>query len=57
MEFPVQIVPDMLDVLETEEAWVATERDREPRSREELAQFIDYSVLEEALTDSLSRPR
>jgi NitT/TauT family transport system substrate-binding protein len=57
MEFPVQIVPDMLDVLETEEAWVATERDREPRSREELAQFIDYSVLEEALADSLSRPR
>ncbi len=48
MEFPVQIIPDMLDVLETEEKWVAMERDREPRSREELAQFIDYSVLEEA---------
>ena len=50
MEFPVRIIPDMLDVLETEEAWVAKERDREPRSREELAQFIDYSVLEEALS-------
>lgn len=49
MEFPVRIVPDMLDVLETEEAWVAQERDREPRSRAELAQFIDASVLEEAL--------
>ena len=49
MEFPIQIIPDMLDVLEKEEIWVATERDREPRSREELAQFIDYSVLEEAL--------
>jgi NitT/TauT family transport system substrate-binding protein len=48
-EFPVRIVPDMLDVLETEEAWVAKERDREPRSREELAQFIDTSVVEEAL--------
>jgi sulfonate transport system substrate-binding protein len=49
MEFPVQIVPDMLDVLETEEVWVAKERDRAPRSREELAVFIDTSVLEEAL--------
>jgi len=48
MEFPVDIIPDMLDVLETEDRWVALERDREPRSREELAQFIDYSVLEEA---------
>ena len=51
MEFPVQIVPDMLDVLEKEEAWVATELDREPRSRAELAELIDYSVLEEALAD------
>jgi len=49
MEFPVQIIPDMLDVLVTEEAWVANERNRPVRSREELAQFIDYSVLEEAL--------
>lgn len=49
MEFPVQIVPDMLDVLETEEVWVATETDREPRSRGELAELIDFSVLEEAL--------
>src|SRR5690606_34697511 len=48
MEFPVRIVPDMLDVLETEEVWVAKERDREPRSREELARFIDASVVEEA---------
>jgi NitT/TauT family transport system substrate-binding protein len=50
MEFPVRIIPDMLDVLETEEIWVAKERDRVPRSREELAQFIDYSALEEALS-------
>ena len=49
MEFPVRIVPDMLDVLETEEVWVARELDREPRSRAELARFIDPSVLEEAL--------
>lgn len=49
MEFPVHIIPDMLDVLEEEEFWVAKNSDREPRSREELAQFIDYTVLEEAL--------
>lgn len=51
MEFPIQIIPDMLDVLETEEQWVARNANREPRSREELARFIDYSVLEEALAD------
>ena len=51
MAFPVHIVPDMLDVLEVEEVWVAKERDRAPRSREELAVFIDASVLEEALAD------
>jgi sulfonate transport system substrate-binding protein len=49
MEFPIQIVPDMLDVLEIEEAWVAKERNRAPRSRQELAVFIDRSVVEEAL--------
>ena len=38
----------LLDVLEEEEAWVALERDREPRSREELAGLIDRSVLDEA---------
>jgi sulfonate transport system substrate-binding protein len=49
MQFPVQIIPDMLDVLEVEEVWVAKERNRVPRSRDELAQFIDRSVVEEAL--------
>ena len=48
MEFPVEIVPDMLDVLEVEEVWVAKERNRTPRSRQELAAFIDRSVVEEA---------
>jgi NitT/TauT family transport system substrate-binding protein len=49
MEFPVEIIPDMLDVLEVEEAWVAKERNRAPRSRQELAVFIDRSVVAEAL--------
>jgi NitT/TauT family transport system substrate-binding protein len=49
LRFPVQIIPDMLDVLEVEEAWVAKERDRQPRSRADLERFIDRSVVAEAL--------
>jgi len=49
-EFPVEIIPDMLDVLVTEEAWVAKVSNRAPRSREELAKFIDRSVVKEALS-------
>ncbi len=48
-EFPVKIIPDMLDVLETEEVWVAKERNRTPRPRAELARYIDRSVVEEAM--------
>src|SRR5690606_13418710 len=48
-EFPVHIIPDMLDVLETEEQWLAKSANRPARSRAELAKFIDRSVVEEAL--------
>jgi NitT/TauT family transport system substrate-binding protein len=48
-EFPVRIIPDMLDVLEVEEVWLAKVSNRPPRSRAELAKFIDRSVVEEAL--------
>ena len=48
-EFPVEIIPDMLDVLEVEEQWVAKASNRAPRSRAELAKFIDRSVVKEAL--------
>lgn len=50
MEFPVAIIPDMLDVLVEEEPWIAKQQNREPRSREVLEQFIDRSVVEEALS-------
>lgn len=50
MEFPIHIIPDMLDVLVIEEDWVAKERNRASRSREELATFIDRSVVTEALS-------
>jgi sulfonate transport system substrate-binding protein len=49
MEFPVHIIPDMLDVLVEEEPWIAKLQNREPRTREQLAQYIDASVLEEAM--------
>ena len=49
-EFPVEIIPDMLDVLTIEEAWVAKVSNRAQRSREELAKFIDRSVVKEALS-------
>ena len=48
-EFPVHIIPDMLDVLETEEQWLAKSANRPARNRAELAKFIDRSVVEEAL--------
>jgi NitT/TauT family transport system substrate-binding protein len=42
------IVRDLLDVLVEEEQWVATERNRTPRTRAQLAILIDKSVLEDA---------
>ena len=48
-KFPVEIIPDMLDVLETEEVWVAGLTNRAPRSRAQLEKFIDRSVVKEAL--------
>ena len=47
--YPGILVPDLLDVLEDEEKYVARERNRTPRARAELAKLIDSSVLEEAL--------
>jgi NitT/TauT family transport system substrate-binding protein len=40
---------DLLDVMTEEERWVAKERNRSPRSREQLATLIDRSVLNEAM--------
>ena len=48
-KFPVEIIPDMLDVLETEEVWVASLTNRAPRSRAQLEKFIDRSVVKEAM--------
>ena len=47
--FPAALPKDMLDVLTEEERWMAKSQQREPRTREQLARFIDTSVLAEAL--------
>jgi NitT/TauT family transport system substrate-binding protein len=46
--FPMALPADMLDVLVEEDRWVATTQQRPPRTREQLATFIDTSVLAEA---------
>jgi len=48
LRFTNGIVPDLLDVLEEEERWVAKERNRSPRTRAQLATLIDRTLLEEA---------
>ena len=47
--YPAFLAPDLLDVLEREEAWLAVQDRRPARSRAELATLIDTSVLAEAL--------
>jgi sulfonate transport system substrate-binding protein len=47
--FPGRLVEDLLDVLEQEEPWVARQTRRTARTRAQLAELIDDSVLREAL--------
>lgn len=42
------LAPDLLDVLEEEEVWLAEQEDRSPRTREQLAPLIDDSIFVEA---------
>ena len=46
--FPATLPAGMLDVLTEEDQWVATLQKRAPRTRAQLAQFIDATVLAEA---------
>lgn len=46
--FPLGVAPDLLNLIAEEEKWVAAQQNRAPRSRTELAGFIDTSILEEA---------
>jgi NitT/TauT family transport system substrate-binding protein len=47
--YPGLLVPDLLDVIVEEDAYIARERDRMPRTRSELAVLVDASVLREAM--------
>jgi NitT/TauT family transport system substrate-binding protein len=49
--YPAALVPDLLDVMVEEDPFVALERGRAPRAREQLAVLIDASVLREALAE------
>jgi sulfonate transport system substrate-binding protein len=49
LRYAGSMVRDLLDVMEVEEAWVARERNRSPRTRAQLATLIDASLLQEAL--------
>lgn len=49
LHFNSNIAPDLLDVMVEEDKWVAKEKNRDPRTRAELAKFIDDSVLKEAM--------
>ncbi len=47
--FPGAIVSDLLDVMVPEEAWLAQQDKRAPRTRAQLSTLIDASILNEAL--------
>jgi sulfonate transport system substrate-binding protein len=46
--FPLAVAPDLLNIIVEEEKWVAGIQQRPPRSRAELASYIDTSIIEEA---------
>jgi sulfonate transport system substrate-binding protein len=46
--FPLAVSPDLLDLITEEEKWVALQQKRMPKSRAQLAGFIDTSILKEA---------
>jgi NitT/TauT family transport system substrate-binding protein len=50
VRYPGTLAPDLLDVFEQQDVWIAKIERREPRSRGALARLIDDSVLREALS-------
>jgi len=46
--FPCEITPNLLDKFVEEEAWLAAQDGRAPRTRAQLARLIDTSVYDEA---------
>jgi len=50
------IAPDLLDVMERQEQWLAAEAGRPPRSREQLATLVDTGVIPEAVALGAGEP-
>lgn len=48
-DYCATIVPDQLDVMVDQDQWIAREQGRSPRTREQLAALLDYSVYHEAV--------
>ena len=48
-DYTTCIVPNQLDVIAGQEPWIAAEQGRTPRTREQLATLLDYSVYHEAV--------
>jgi sulfonate transport system substrate-binding protein len=48
--YPGTLAPDLLDVFDRQEPWIAKVQGRAPRNRSALAKLIDGSVLREALS-------
>jgi sulfonate transport system substrate-binding protein len=55
LRYAGSMAPDLLDVMTEEERWVAKERNRMPRTGEQLAILIDHSLLDEATSRSPGR--
>jgi sulfonate transport system substrate-binding protein len=47
-KFPCEITPNLLDKFVEEDAWLAAQEGRAPRTREQLARLIDTSIYDEA---------
>jgi NitT/TauT family transport system substrate-binding protein len=54
--YPATLAADLLDVMVEEDAYLAPERNRAPRSRAELAKHDDDSVLREARAQAVGSP-
>ena len=54
--YPATLAADLLDVMVEEDAYLAPERNRAPRSRAELAKLVDDSVLREARAPAVGSP-
>jgi sulfonate transport system substrate-binding protein len=53
--FPAAVPGDLLDVMVQEETWIARNQRRVPRTRAALAEFVDTTVIAEALSGARTR--